>query len=73
MKLGDLIERITYYTGIKWLWKKLYPNCKCKERQDTIKRYRAMVITNEDNMELMARYEDNHFDLAIVDPPYGDF
>jgi site-specific DNA-methyltransferase (adenine-specific) len=27
-------------------------------------------ITNEDNMELMARYEDNHFDLAIVDPPY---
>lgn len=30
-----------------------------------------MKITNEDNMDLMARYEDNHFDLAIVDPPYG--
>jgi len=30
-----------------------------------------MELTNEDNMELMARYEDNHFDLAIVDPPYG--
>ncbi len=30
-----------------------------------------MNITNEDNIELMARYEDNHFDLAIVDPPYG--
>lgn len=29
------------------------------------------MITNEDNMELMARYEDNYFDLAIVDPPYG--
>ncbi len=29
-----------------------------------------MKITNEDNMELMARYEDNHFDLAIIDPPY---
>ena len=28
-------------------------------------------ITNEDNMDLMSRYEDNHFDLAIVDPPYG--
>ena len=28
-------------------------------------------ITNEDNMDLMARYSDNHFDLAIVDPPYG--
>jgi site-specific DNA-methyltransferase (adenine-specific) len=30
-----------------------------------------MLITKEDNMELMARYEDNYFDLAIVDPPYG--
>ena len=28
-------------------------------------------ITKEDNMDLMSRYEDNHFDLAIVDPPYG--
>ena len=28
-------------------------------------------ITNEDNMELMSRYDDNYFDLAIVDPPYG--
>ena len=30
-----------------------------------------MLITNECNMELMARYEDNYFDLAIVDLPYG--
>ena len=30
-----------------------------------------MKITNEDNMALMARYPDNYFDLAIVDPPYG--
>ena len=29
------------------------------------------MITNEDNMELMARYPDGYFDLAIVDPPYG--
>jgi len=28
-------------------------------------------ITNEDNMELMARYPDKYFELAIVDPPYG--
>ena len=28
-------------------------------------------ITNEDNMTLMSRYEDNYFDLAIIDPPYG--
>ena len=30
-----------------------------------------LKITNEDNMLLMSRYPDNHFDLAIVDPPYG--
>tara|TARA_B100000963_G_C22403765_1_gene570064 strand:+ start:162 stop:770 length:609 start_codon:yes stop_codon:yes gene_type:complete len=30
-----------------------------------------MNISNEDNIALMSRYEDNHFDLAIVDPPYG--
>ena len=28
-------------------------------------------ITNEDNMDLMARYPDKYFDLCIVDPPYG--
>jgi site-specific DNA-methyltransferase (adenine-specific) len=30
-----------------------------------------ITITNEDNMLLMARYPDKHFELAIVDPPYG--
>lgn len=30
-----------------------------------------LEITNEDCMDLMRRYADNHFDLAIVDPPYG--
>jgi site-specific DNA-methyltransferase (adenine-specific) len=30
-----------------------------------------ITITNEDNMAMMARYPDNYFDLAIVDPPYG--
>lgn len=30
-----------------------------------------LTITNEDNMVMMARYPDKHFDLAIVDPPYG--
>ncbi len=30
-----------------------------------------ITITREDNMKLMARYPDNYFDLAIVDPPYG--
>jgi site-specific DNA-methyltransferase (adenine-specific) len=27
-------------------------------------------ITNEDNLNLMSRYPDKYFDLAIVDPPY---
>ncbi len=30
-----------------------------------------LTLTNEDCMDLMARYEDGFFDLAIVDPPYG--
>lgn len=30
-----------------------------------------ITITRENNMELMARYQDNYFDLAVVDPPYG--
>ena len=30
-----------------------------------------ITATNEDNMILMARYPDDYFDLAIVDPPYG--
>src|SRR5690606_11650340 len=30
-----------------------------------------ITITNECNMELMARYPDKYFDLAICDPPYG--
>jgi site-specific DNA-methyltransferase (adenine-specific) len=28
-------------------------------------------VTNEDCMELMSRYADKYFELAIVDPPYG--
>jgi site-specific DNA-methyltransferase (adenine-specific) len=28
-------------------------------------------VFNEDCMAVMARYPDNYFDLAIVDPPYG--
>ena len=30
-----------------------------------------ITATNEDNMILMARYPDDYFELAIVDPPYG--
>lgn len=30
-----------------------------------------LFITQEDCKKLMKRYPDNHFDLGIVDPPYG--
>jgi len=30
-----------------------------------------LTIYNADCMEIMSRYEDNYFDLAVVDPPYG--
>lgn len=31
----------------------------------------TLTLSCEDCMDLMARYPDGHFDLAIVDPPYG--
>ena len=37
MKLGDLIERITYYTGIQYLVKKIFGNdCGCDRRQEQL-------------------------------------
>ena len=30
-----------------------------------------ITITNEDNMELMARYPDDYFAIGITDIPYG--
>ena len=37
MRLGDLIERFTYYTGIKYLVKKIWgSDCGCDERQDKL-------------------------------------
>lgn len=30
-----------------------------------------IIVTCEDNMDMMSRYQDKHFDLMIVDPPYG--
>ena len=29
-------------------------------------------VFNQDCMEVMANYPDNYFDLAVVDPPYGN-
>jgi site-specific DNA-methyltransferase (adenine-specific) len=30
------------------------------------------VVYNEDCVDVLKRFSDNHFDLAIVDPPYGN-
>lgn len=29
------------------------------------------IVTNEDCMDMMKRYPDKYFELAVVDPPYG--
>lgn len=34
--LGDLIEIVTKYTGIKWIWNKLYPDCGCEGRREKL-------------------------------------
>jgi site-specific DNA-methyltransferase (adenine-specific) len=33
--------------------------------------HKNLKIINADCMDIMKQYEDNYFDLAIVDPPYG--
>jgi len=35
MKLGDLVYHITYYTGIRWIVKKIWgEDCGCDKRQE---------------------------------------
>jgi len=34
MGLGDLIEWFTKKTGIKWLVKKIWKDCKCDKRKE---------------------------------------
>lgn len=37
MRLGDLIERITYYTGIQFIVKKIWgDDCGCSKRQEEL-------------------------------------
>jgi site-specific DNA-methyltransferase (adenine-specific) len=31
----------------------------------------SSIVYNEDCIEVMKRFDDNYFDLAICDPPYG--
>ncbi len=41
MRLGDLIEKITTYTGIKWIVKKIWgDDCGCEERKQKLDNYK---------------------------------
>jgi site-specific DNA-methyltransferase (adenine-specific) len=44
-----------------------------ERKQIKMNRYQSewLDLRRMDNMELMAQFPDKHFDLAIVDPPYG--
>lgn len=44
-----------------------------RRNRQTFMQYKTDIldIRHCDCMSLMAEYDDNHFDLAIVDPPYG--
>ena len=48
MRLGDLVYYFTKYTGIRYVWKKIYPDCKCDERRKNyneikIKRWKNLI------------------------------
>ena len=34
MKLGDLVLILTTYTGLKWLYEKINPDCGCERRKN---------------------------------------
>ena len=36
IRLGDKLEFIFKYTGIKWLVKKIHPNCNCESRKNLL-------------------------------------
>jgi hypothetical protein len=39
MKLGDKLEWLFKVTGIKWLVKKINPNCNCESRKDMLNEF----------------------------------
>ena len=40
MKLGNVVEKLFYITGIKWLWEKIWgPDCNtCRKRKEWMNR-----------------------------------
>ena len=47
MKLGDLVYYFTYYTGFRYIWKKIYPNCRCDERREAWNKYSFKIKDDE--------------------------
>lgn len=34
MGLGDIVYYFTKYTGLRWIWKRLNPDCGCDRRRE---------------------------------------
>ena len=34
IKLGNIVYYFTKFTGIRWIWKKIHPNCNCDKRRE---------------------------------------
>ena len=47
IKLGDLVYYFTYYTGIRYIWKKIYSNCGCDERREAWNKYSFKIKDDE--------------------------
>ena len=43
MRLGDKLEWLFKVTGIQWLVKKIYPNCKCDKRRDKMNEFEFKI------------------------------
>ena len=40
MKLGNILELIFRKTGVKWIVKKINPNCNCDKRQEAFNNFK---------------------------------
>jgi len=43
MKLGDKLEWLFKVTGIKWIVKKINPNCKCDSRKEKLNKLEIKI------------------------------
>jgi len=43
LKLGNRLELVFKWVGIKWLVKKLNPDCKCGERREKLNNFQIKI------------------------------